>query len=131
MTPENGRYGTAEYQASGQQTAQAIYSAFSKRVVRVSLSTQKPSYENQLELAQTHNFTYLVQPEILHWEERATEWSGKPDRIEVKISIVQVETGKTIDSVTVKGKSKWGTFGGDHPQDLLPKPIDDYVDSLF
>jgi len=64
---------------------------------------------------------------ILHWEERAT----KSDRVEVKIVVMAVESGTIIDSVVIKGKSKGFTFGGDHPQDLLPEPIDMYVASLF
>ena len=27
------------------------------------------------------NEEYLLKPQILHWEDRATEWSGKPDRV--------------------------------------------------
>ncbi|WP_254924651.1 DUF4823 domain-containing protein [Aeromonas sp. A35_P] len=30
-----------------------------------------------------------------------------------------------------EGKSKWATFGGDHPQDLLPEPTEKYVNSLY
>jgi len=74
---------------------------------------------------------YYVIPEILHWEERATEWSGKPDKIEVKISIYDNLTLKELASTIISGKSKWATFGGDHPQDLLDEPISAYVRSLY
>jgi hypothetical protein len=33
-----------------------------------------------------------------------------------------VESGKTMDSAIIKGKSGIATLGGDHPQDLLVKP---------
>jgi len=29
------------------------------------------------------------------------------------------------------GKSSWFTFGGDHPQDLLAKPADEFVRGLY
>lgn len=74
---------------------------------------------------------YYIIPEILHREERATEWSGKPDRIEVKISVYDASNLQELASVIISGKSKWATFGGDHPQDLLPEPIGHYVDSLY
>lgn len=37
----------------------------------------------------------------------------------------------TIDSVVIKGKSGWATLGGDYPQDLLPKPVEEYVRTWY
>ncbi|WOA51920.1 DUF4823 domain-containing protein [Dickeya solani] len=34
-------------------------------------------------------------------------------------------------SVILSGKSKFVTFGGDHPQDLLPDSINNYISSLY
>jgi Domain of unknown function (DUF4823) len=76
-------------------------------------------------------FKYLVYPTILHWEDRATEWSALPDRVEVKIDLIETATGKLLDSVVIRGKSGVATLGGDHPQDLLPKPVDEFVSTLF
>jgi hypothetical protein len=76
-------------------------------------------------------FKYLVYPTILHWEDRATEWSALPDRIEVKIDLIETATGKLLDSVVIRGKSGLATLGCDHPQDLLPKPVDEFVSTLF
>jgi Domain of unknown function (DUF4823) len=67
----------------------------------------------------------------LQWEDRATEWSAKPDVASVKISIVAAKSGQLIDSAVINGKSGLATFGGDHPQDLLPKPMADYASSMF
>lgn len=72
-----------------------------------------------------------MRPEILRWEERATEWSGKPDRIEINIVIFDVETGGSLENSSYSGKSKFFTFGGDHPQDLLDVPSGEYVRSLY
>jgi hypothetical protein len=36
-----------------------------------------------------------------------------------------------MDSVIIKGKSGLATFGGDHPQDLLAKPVSAYVNGLY
>lgn len=49
----------------------------------------------------------------------------------MKITLTNVVTGETIDSGTLKGTSKWGTFGGDHPEDLLADPLNNYASSLF
>lgn len=76
------------------------------------------------------NYTYYVVPEILHWEDRNTEWSGIPDRVEIKL-VVYDTLRSELASVVVSGKSKWATFGGDHPEDLLPEPLRQYVESLY
>ena len=47
------------------------------------------------------------------------------------MAIINAKTRKTIDSAIIKGKSGLATFGGDHPQDLLPKPVGEYIDALY
>jgi len=79
----------------------------------------------------TERYEYYIQSEILHWEDRATEWSGLPDRIEIKISVYDTHSGAELASSILSARSKWATFGGDHPQDLLPEPVKQYVESLY
>ncbi|PNU20620.1 DUF4823 domain-containing protein [Geothermobacter hydrogeniphilus] len=129
-TPKNGFYGSTEYNFSGQMTAIAINAAFSKFSPNVRVDS-RCSELSCLKKTSGDKFDYLVIPEILHWEERATEWSGKPDRIEVKLTIYDSITDAVLAATTIKGKSKWATFGGDHPQDLLPDPLNKYVSSLY
>ncbi|MEQ1484785.1 DUF4823 domain-containing protein [Methyloglobulus sp.] len=129
-TPANGAYDSEEYSASGKMTALAIRAAF----VRFSNTvTVIPDCKDIacLKSGQSASFDYYVIPEILHWEERATEWSGLPDQIEVKVSIYDGQNLKELSSAIISGKSKWATFGGDHPQDLLPEPLNKYVESLY
>ncbi|WP_137939136.1 DUF4823 domain-containing protein [Chitinivorax sp. B] len=129
-TPKNGAYGEKEYQASGRQTAAAARSAFSRFSDRVVVSlhcTDLPC----LQIEGKGSFTYLVIPEILHWEDRNTEWSGISDRVEIKLIIVDSRSNMELASIVISGKSKWATFGGDHPQDLLPEPIKQYIEGLY
>ncbi|CAJ1772923.1 hypothetical protein LMCDFJHI_00591 [Aeromonas salmonicida] len=128
--PQDGSYETTQYQNSGQMTAQAIYTAFSKKAHRVEITTSchgDPCLTN----IEPTQFRYYVKPVILHWEERATEWSGKPDVIEIQVVIYDTLSKKSIANSSFKGKSKWATFGGDHPQDLLPEPTEKYVNALY
>ncbi|WP_248744250.1 MULTISPECIES: DUF4823 domain-containing protein [unclassified Pseudomonas] len=127
-TPVDGRYETTVYKASGAMTADAVRSAFARYANQVKVS------ESCADLAcirQQGNAGYYVVPEILHWEDRATEWSGIPDRIEVKLAIYGAKGDEPLASTVVSGKSKWLTFGGDHPQDLLQKPIESYVKAQY
>lgn len=129
--PEDGSYGTDAYPGSGKTTAQTIYAAFAKRTHVATTARSTQSFDEALQSARDNAQKYLVFPTILHWEDRATEWSGKRDKIEVKIEVVDAPSGKIVQSVVVTGRSKWATFGGDHPQDSLPEPIEEFVLSLY
>lgn len=129
--PKDGRYGEIIYTGSGATVSQVILLAFSKHLTQVETGHQYQSYKEALNYAKENKFEYLIFPSVLAWEDRATEWSGIPDKAAIKISIIKTATSKTLDSAIIKGKSGLGTFGGDHPQDLLTKPVSDYVNQLF
>ena len=131
VTPENGRYESAVYTASGAYTAEVFNKAFSRHVKDLHLEGNPQPLDESLKSAREKGYKILVYPEITHWEDRATEWSGKPDRIEIKVRVVEVATGEILDSILLVGSSKWATMGGDHPQDLLKKPVNAYIDSLY
>ena len=129
-TPSNGFYENKEYSASGRMTALAVRAAFARFT---NSTTVVPDCNDLMCLKkdQSVSHDYYVIPEILHWEDRATEWSGIPDKIEVKVSVSDGQSAKDLASTIISGKSKWATFGGDHPQDLLPEPLNKYVESLY
>jgi len=129
--PKDGVYGSTIYQGSGTTAAQELVGALAKRLRRVEPGREYQPFDEALKTARDKGYTHLVYPIILHWEDRATEWSGISDRVEIKVELINAGTGETLDSAIIKGKSKWATFGGDHPQDLLPKPIEDFIASLF
>ncbi|WP_049772811.1 DUF4823 domain-containing protein [Teredinibacter turnerae] len=128
-TPANGSYGGKTYANSGESTANAVRSAFMRYVDQVEVSRKCQDMEC-LKSESNGNYGYLVVPYILHWEDRATEWSGLKDKLEIKIVVYSID-GTEVSSTIIYGKSKWATFGGDHPQDLLPEPIKQYVQGLY
>jgi hypothetical protein len=123
------------YPGPGKRTAFEVTRAFSPRLEKTTQArgtgTAGQDKDGALEKAKAGGYTYLIYPVILHWEDRATEWSGIPDKITVEISVIDVATGAVLDSARIEGKSKWATLGGDHPQDLLEKPLTDYARTLF
>jgi hypothetical protein len=128
--PEDGRYGGDVYRSSGEMTAEAVKSAFSRYSSDVEITDEYKTIDS-IRSKLLGRYAYYVEPSILHWEERATEWSGKPDRIEIQIQVYDVVSGLEIFRRIYSGKSKWATFGGDHPQDLLPEPTQKFVDLLY
>jgi len=128
--PRDGFYGPQRYPNSGEMTAQAIKEAFARYTHTIEVSSECQG-EGCLDGISSENYTYYVCPDILHWEERATEWSCLPDQIRVKIVIYAVDDRSVISSVILQGKSKTVSLGGDHPQDLLPEPISQYLSTLY
>jgi hypothetical protein len=129
--PRDGVYGANTYYGSGQNTAQTLLAAFAKRTRNTEVGRKPQSYKEARETALSKNLEYLVYPVILHWEDRATEWSGIPDRVEVKIDVVDAASDRSVASAVVKGASGIATFGGDRPQDLLTEPVEQFVAALY
>ena len=128
-TPSDGSYASSSYSGSGNMTAVAVNAAFARYSDNISVSTECKDIECLK--TQSTSVDYFVVPEILQWEDRNTEWSGKKDKLEVKLSVFDAADGATLATTIISGTSKWMTFGGDHPQDLLPEPLNKYVESLY
>jgi len=128
--PEDGWYENTQYHNSGKTTANAIRAAFIKNASRADVVNTCHGDEC-LEIMDSVKYGYYVKPVILHWEDRATEWSGKSDRIEIQVVVYDAVSKEELANSTYTGKSKWATFGGDHPQDLLPEPTNQYISSLY
>jgi hypothetical protein len=109
--PTDGVYETHTYSGSGKATADAAKAAFFGIPIMFvfadcdDVACRKTNH--------SINRGYYVVPQILHWEDRATEWSGIPDKIEVKITVYNAESNNRVASTIINGKSKWATFGGD------------------
>jgi hypothetical protein len=124
-------YGNYVYKGSGRNTAKIIYNATHGKSRWVRIGGEAENFEDAVSQAQGADQDILIFPTILHWEDRATEWSMIPDKVEVKVDVVNLQSGDVISSGVIKGSSGLATLGGDHPQDLLPEPVAEFISSLF
>lgn len=131
VSPRDGAYGAIQYQGSGASVATALEAAFLRFAHSVSIGPHLDSISDAIEVARQKKCEYVVFPKITHWEDRATEWSGRRDKIGLFVKVICVEDGSEAASAEITGKSAWFTFGGDHPQDLLRGPIQEFVSTLF
>jgi hypothetical protein len=46
-----------------------------------------PHYPGSMVSSTGTRSVYLIEPKILHWEDRATEWSGKANRVKVSLPL--------------------------------------------
>jgi len=127
----DGSYGAENYTGSGRMLTQIIRSSLLMHMDRVQDASSRQNLTDALRSARSGGHKYLFFPSILHWEDRATEWSMKPDVVRVKIEVLDVASSSRVSAATINGQSGMATFGGDRPQDLLPKPVENYIRQLF
>jgi hypothetical protein len=113
----NGR----SYPQSGKWTQVAVSEALAGLGLNIVLAPAlAPRDENALAASEA-GAQLLVWLELVPWSDRATEWSGIPDRITLRTEVRNIATGALVSAQDIKASSRWATLGGDHPQDLLPE----------
>ena len=131
VIPHDGSYDGRQYQGSGATVASAFDAALSRYADSVIVGAGSDSTAEVIAIAKEKKCTYAVIPKITRWEDRATEWSGIRDKMELLVKVVGVDDGAVVASAEIKGKSAWATFGGDHPEDLVKVPVQEFVAGLF
>jgi hypothetical protein len=121
-TPRNGQDDRPRvYEGSGAWTRDAVANALRDRGLQVIPGEPVVEPSEAIAAASSAGADFLVYTRIAHWSDRATEWSGIPDRITLNVSIYEVATGAVLNEQEIRASSRWATFGGDHPQELLPE----------
>ena len=116
---------------SGSMTRDALFSELSRLGVKAVREMNVLDKNKSLEVAKQKQCDVLIYPTILHWEDRATEWSGLRDRARIQVELIDTETDATIDNTTLDLVGTWWTFGGLHPQDMVNESVEDYFRQLF
>lgn len=129
--PADGVYETKNYVNSGKMTRDALFKNLTEFGIKAKKGVGASSKSEALLAAKEQNFDVLIYPTILHWEDRATEWSGLRDRAKIKLELIDTETGVTVDNTMFDLVGTWWTLGGLHPEDMLDKPARTYFKRLF
>src|SRR5688500_3172335 len=129
--PFDASFKTEVIQGSGKQTAQAFQAAFMRYTRSVYTSKFPESLSEALAIAREGGLEYVLYPTIIRWEDRATEYSGRRDRLAVKADLIDLKTSKVVFSREIEATGKWMTDGGESPKDLLDQPAEQYVNALF
>ena len=120
------------YELSGIYLSNCIKDIVSNFNPSVKLMQQELTEDETLrKLKENKDVDYLIFAKINNWEDHATEWNGVPDRININIKLYEIATKKVLAEEHFKSTSKWATFGGDHPQDMLAQPLSDIFKKWF
>ena len=128
--PADGRYQDIHYPGSGQLVAQVLAMEFSRYSRTVQTAPSQLS-DGGMSEARRAGSDYLVVPMITHWEQRATEWSGLPSRVALRITVWDVASGKQLLSEGIVARTSRVTLTSTSPDELLKKPIAKVVKRLY
>ena len=126
---EDGFYGSDIYNGSGRTLSNTIRQQLKKYSSNIVITKDKETLKDFTD-EEIENYDYIVIPEILHWEDRATAWSGLPDRVEVSIEIYDSKRN-LLKSAILTGKSASMTLGSTDPSELLEEPLSAFFKSVF
>jgi hypothetical protein len=129
--PRDGSYEAKPYVGSGQIVAQAVAAAFARSASQVHVAEAQGTTEDALAAAKKLGAGYVVVPTIAHWEQRATEWSGRPSRMAIRVAILDAATGTQISATSIEGRSRIVSFTSTTPESLLRDPLAQYVAGIY
>jgi hypothetical protein len=129
--PPDGEHAGYVFPGSGAIVQKIVGDAFARHFPRVERAAAPQTLAQALAKAKELKASYLVAPAVLHWENWNTEISGRSDQVKVEIAVIEVATGQVIEHGLVGGTNGIPEYGTNHPKELLPMPVAQYVDSLF
>lgn len=128
--PSDALFQTTIYKDSGTKTASAFKSEFEKYAKSVKLLSG--CHDKQcVSMAKMEDSDYLVSLEILHWEERSTNWSNKADRLNIKITIYDLADEGELTTDYIHTNSFIYSPSDGRVESYLPIIASNYVASLF
>ena len=130
LVPSDGAYGNQQYRGSGQTLARRTLSIVRKRHPLAQIAHGSDESE-ALKLAHSEGIDFIVSPEILHWEDRATPWSGFRDKVRVEVRLLRVHPPKLVSSIVFESRNNSITFIDGRPEDLLDGDYDRAVLGLL
>ena len=128
--PEDGQYGRKAYPASGQAVQTELVSQLSSVFNKVNFAFKTKSLEDDLVDAKKKKANFLVVPTITHWEDRNTAWSYNTDKIGLFIEIIDTTNENSVNSARLSAEGPNRAFVNQHPESLLPRILEDYVNLL-
>ena len=129
LTSEDGAYGSETYKGSGLQLSRKIQSVLADYQCNTQVDLDNNRFKD-LEGRDLSEYDYIIVPIITHWEDRATSWSGIPDRISFSLFIYNND-GSLLTSTDIEAKSAELTILKNDPSELIVPSLQKYFSKVF
>jgi hypothetical protein len=117
--------------ASGLMTSQLLSSELKTHARHVENGSHEENLSSALVSARDRDLMYVAYPSILDWQNEATPMASVPDKVKVRIDIVDVASANVIDAVVLEKQTSEMASSKTPPQELLTSPVKEYVGKLF
>lgn len=130
MLSPDGSYGKAKYTGSGRKLAMRVLQIVRQRYPHTQM-IEVTSELDAIRQSKEQGATYLLSPQILHWEEHATAWSGLRDKVQVGLRLIRLDTGQLAASNEFEARNNSMTLFSIRPEELLDDNFEAAVFALF
>ena len=127
-TARNGFFENKEYKHSGEKTTNSLSNKLRPYAASVEI-TPANSFK-AIKQDQLLQCDYIVQPELFHWEDRATNINYMPDKVILGLTVYD-NTGNVLNYLEIRGESTKATISNNDPIDLINEALDIYIRQLF
>jgi hypothetical protein len=126
MTAVDGSYNGKPYIGSGREVSNQVLAAMRSKALD-SIIVNATDKQEATKQCSAQGANHLVIPSILHWEDRATNWSGLRDLIRIELQVTQIDPPKLLKVGTFEARNSWFTFVNNPPEDLLDEKFSKFV----
>ena len=126
MQAKDGAYGGKTYKGSGLNVSKIILRTL-RNVQPLAQLVEETNEADAIKIAKQKDASYLIVPDLLHWEDRATAWSGYRDKVKIELRLLSLNPIETISSQTYYTTNNSITFLNTKPEDLLDERFDKFI----
>jgi len=126
MLATDGTYGGKIYRGSGRLMTSRIKQSLIGKVKNAPI-VESAALKNAFAYCKKENIPFLIKPSVLHWEDRATNWSALPDIIKIELTLLNSENQAVINTILFNASSSWWTFVNNPSEDMLDETFDEAV----
>lgn len=129
LTSQDGVSGSDVSKGSGVTLSSRIQSQLLSKQCQVKNDRDHDSILD-IETETASKYDYIIVPVINLWEDNATAWSGKPDKLNFTILIYN-SAKELITSADLDGQSAAAVIDENDPSELIDPLLQDYLKNMF
>jgi hypothetical protein len=122
----DGASGNEQQQGSSLSVAQMIEGELARMIESIRIVPIDPFKDTP----EGDSWDVAIVPRIVHWEQRATEWSGVPSKASIRLSVYRKSSPNPVDVRLFETSS--GTFAMSRPDltSMLQEPVSRYLNQI-